>query len=175
MILCAQPKTGSISMTSLKRFSKKWCHPDHAGQTISEDELSSVEYEFGIYLPLDYREQVLSVGLPSPTLALLSAIDDREVDLHDLSDLCKPSKIREETLEWRKAGLPEDLLVIGSDSMGNKFCYNLSDLQKETGSEASIFFWDHDFLETEKIAPSFTDWINGFLGEWSNGISYSDF
>lgn len=115
------------------------------------------------------------MGLPSPTLALLSAIDDGEVDLHDLSNLCKPAEIREETLGWRQAGLPEDLLVIGGDCMGNKFCYNLTDLMKKTDAKAPVFFWDHDFFETEEIAPTFTDWINRFLGKWSDGVSYSDF
>ena len=118
-------------MTSLKSFSDKWCHPESRPQTVLEDELNSVETEFGIRLPSDYREQVLTVGLPSPTLALLSAINSREVVLHNLSRLCKPSEIKEETIGWRDAGLPEDLLVIGADCMGNKFCFNLTDLKKK--------------------------------------------
>lgn len=71
--------------------------------------------------------------------------------------------------------MPEDLLVIGGDCMGNKFCYNLTDLMKKTDAKAPVFFWDHDFFETEEIAPTFTDWINRFLGKWSDGVSYSDF
>ena len=67
-------------MTPLKKFSEKWCHPERPVPRVSEGELNSVENEFGIFLPSDYREQVLSVGLPSPTLALLAAQNDATHD-----------------------------------------------------------------------------------------------
>jgi hypothetical protein len=130
----------SASMNSLQNFSEKWCRPESQPERVDEEELTAIETKFGIRFPSDYREQVLSVGLPNPTLALLSAIDDAEVDLHDLLGLCKPAEIREETLGWREAGLPENLLVIGSDRMGNKFCFDLVDLKKSTGSRTPVYF-----------------------------------
>lgn len=140
-----------------------------------ESDLNAVEAKFGIYLPTEYRDQVLAVGLPNPTLALLSAIVDNEIYLAALSDLCNPKEIEEATIGGRAAGMPEDLLVIGLDHLANEFCFKLADLKTQRSAKAPIYFWDHDFLETEKVAASFTDWIDSYQGKWSEGVTYSDF
>ena len=67
-------------MTALGNFMSKWCNPKSIPNVVSEKELDSVEAEFEIFFPMDYRQQVLAEGLPSPTLALLSAIDDSDVE-----------------------------------------------------------------------------------------------
>ena len=159
----------------LKSFAEKWCHENYEPEPVDEADLKSVESVFKIWFPTDYREQVLAVGLPSPTLALSSAIVDRNLDLHDLSDLCSPKDIIAETDGWRKAGMPDHLLVIGGDCMGNKFCFDFREVSREPKSGASIYFWDHDFGDTVKVANSFSDWIRGYLGSWSDGITATDF
>ena len=159
---------------SLKSFAEKWCSPDYPPEVVLGSELDSVEAYFGIFLPVEYREQVLAVGLPKPTGALLSAISDGELDLHDLSQLCNPTEVKEETIGWREAGLPDNLLVIGNDCMGNKFCFDLFNLEKQTSGSVPVYFWDHEFFETDQIAPSFSDWIDAYQGKWSDGISHTD-
>ncbi|MEM9879789.1 MAG: SMI1/KNR4 family protein [Pseudomonadota bacterium] len=162
-------------MMALRKFADKWCDPSSLPQVVIEDELNSIEKDFAIALPRDYRDQVLAVGLPSPTLALLSAIVDNEVDMNDLSRLNAPAEIKQETLDWRDAGLPANLLVIGADCSGNKFCFDLGDLTPASDQEAAVYLWDHDFLETRRIAPSFSAWMNGFFGAWSEAVTYADF
>ena len=162
-------------MPALENFSEKWCHPDYRPDKVAEEELAAVEAQFSIRFPKDYREQIIAVGAPSPTLALLSAIDDLGMDIHDLSSLCIPSGITDETEAWREIGMPLDLVVIGNDCMGNKFCFKKSEIDGEASAEAPIYFWDHEFNETECVARSFSAWVNLYLGQWSHGLSHSDF
>lgn len=130
------------------------------------------ERELGVLLPNDYKSAILAIGLPHPTRALLHNIVKSGVELHDLSDLHTPGEIVQNTLGWRKAGLPVNLVVIGSDSMGNSFCFNSKDLR--SGS-AAIYFWDHDFNEVTRVANSFPEWIRSYSDSWSAGLSYKDF
>lgn len=166
---------GMDSATILLAFTARWSHPNHPPVTIDQPELEAAEAILGVRFPEEYKEGVLSVGRPSPTLALLSAIADRQIELHDLSDLASPNEIVEQTLGWREIGMPKNLVVIGNDSMGNKFCFDVADLQGDRVISAPVYFWDHDFDTVELVGPSFQEWICSYLGEWSNGLNYADF
>lgn len=159
----------------LLAFAAKWTHPDDPPDRIERAEVRAAEEALGIRFPEDYVSEILSAGLPNPTRALLSAIVDREQDLPDLSKLYAPKEIIERTRADRVAGLPETLLPIGSDCMGNIFCFKEADLTQGAVSSAPIYFWDHDIDASERVAGSFPDWIGQFLGDWSEGLTYSDF
>lgn len=47
----------------------------------------------------------------------------------------------------------DQLIPFASDPAGNLICYHVRD--------KSILFWEHETAETEKIADSFTDFLNG--------------
>lgn len=162
-------------MSELAEFTKKWCHEDYGPVAVNQDRLDAAELQLKLYFPLDYRRQVLEVGLPSPTLALHSAISHRHLYLHDLANLYQPEEIVSMTQDWRKIGMPDYLVVIGSDSMGSHFCFDERELRRDQVLHSTIYHWDHDFNETEKVGDSFAAWIAGYLGEWSNGISAADF
>ncbi|WP_210215134.1 SMI1/KNR4 family protein, partial [Mesorhizobium sp. M4B.F.Ca.ET.089.01.1.1] len=80
--------------------------------------MSAAEQQLGVRFPEDYRQAVLDVGLPRPTIALLNAIVVRGLDLHDLSNFYSPKEIVEETLGWREIGMPDRLIAIASDGSG---------------------------------------------------------
>ena len=151
----------------LKLFAEKWGDKDGSPKPVQAGELREVEQTFGIVLPTDYVEQVMAIGLPWPP-HLLSAIADLQVELHDLSALCTPNEIISETQGWHPIGLPENLLVIGYDCMGSKFCFDMKELVGDRKSVAAVHFWDHDFNETAKVANSFSEWIAQYLGSWSD-------
>jgi len=159
----------------LLAFSVQWSNPDQPPVRVSQIELNDIEITMGVRFPEDYRTEILSVGLPRPSLALLAAISDQEVDLYDLAELSTPNVIVEETTDWWAIGLPKNLIVIGNDSMGNKFCFDVADLQGNTVASAAVYVWDHDFDTVELVAASFPEWIGGYVGEWSAGLSYKDF
>lgn len=162
-------------MNELANFAEKWGSPNYPPTAVIREDLDAAENQLTIKFPQDYRFQILSVGLPSPTLALLSAISDQDIDLHDLSSLYQPSEIISSTLDWRKIGMPEYLVAIGSDSLGNQFCFDERDLKSGRAAQSPVFHWDHDFSYTEQMAPSFSVWIGSYLASWSDGISATDF
>jgi len=149
----------------LRLFADRWGGDYHAPPTVKEEDLAEIEAFFDVVLPRDYRERVLDVGLPSPTFELLDRIADRPFgrQLDDLSALHTPSEIRSQTLRWRAAGLPENLLAIGSDSLGNTFAFDMTQLRGGGVIEAPIWFWDHDFGSTKQVAKSFSAWIDRYV------------
>ncbi len=163
------------SSDPLARFAQKWCHQDHRPKPIDSAALRTAEVELGVAFPDDYKRQVLAVGAPYTTLALSSAILDMNVDLHVLSDLHDPHEIVEGTRGWQSAGMPASLIAIGSDLGGNQFCFSVGDLRGPSVSTAPVYFWDHDFGTTDRIADSFSAWIETYLGAWSDGRSATDF
>lgn len=146
---------------SLERFAELWASSSYPPDPVTEADIRIVEQRFGFCLPNEYRHAVLQVGLPRPTIALLDAIVDRELDLRDLSRFLNSSEIVSVTDDWRYLGLPEDLVAFATDCMGNLFCFcNAND-----GEEAApVFFFDHDDQTVDVIAPSFNQWIDEFCG-----------
>jgi hypothetical protein len=159
----------------LLAFAVQWSNSAYPPIKVEKSDLNSAEASLGILFPEDYRAEVLSVGLPRPTLALLSAILEQRVELQDLSALNTPQEIVEETEGWREAGMPANLVVIGNDSLGNKFCFDKADLQTEVTTSARVYFWDHDFGTVDLVADSFSEWIGSYSGDWSDGLNYKDF
>jgi hypothetical protein len=98
---------------------------------------------------------VLSFGLVSPTIALLDAIVDGELDTIDLSELLHPRDMIASTEAWRDMGLATDLVAFASDCCGSLFCFR-------TDGSSAIHYFDHDFGTTETIAASFTEWIEDY-------------
>jgi hypothetical protein len=124
---------------------------------VKAEELVAVEKHFGFQLPPNYKEDILRVGLPSPTIALLDAISDGNVDLHDASNFLSPAEIIETTEGWQEIGMPEDLIAFATDCMGNMFAFSRS-----AGAESGVWFFDHDFNETSEISDDFRSWIEDF-------------
>jgi len=149
-------------MMTLARFTEIWTSGDYPPQPVTEADLRMVEQRLNVHLPDDYRQAVLQVGLPRPTLALMDAIVEHELDLYSLGDFYSPAEIIEETLSWREMGMPEQLVVFANDGCGNKFCFD-TDRQNNSSAEGlGIWFYDHDLQTVDRIALSFDAWISAF-------------
>lgn len=162
-------------MNELSNFTEKWCLDEYPPERVDPGQLDRAEQLLGLKFPMDYRFQVLSFGLPKPTLALLTAITDREIDLPDLAQLYQPEMIVGQTQDLRKLGMPASLVAIGGDSLGNLFCFDEQHLKTEKPAKAPIYHWDHEFDYTSRLAPSFSKWIAKYLAGWTHGIEPSDF
>lgn len=143
---------------SLNRFIALWTHPDHPPDLVSEQELQGTEHRLRTRLPAVYRNAVLRFGLPRPTLALLDAIVDRELDLRDVNDFLSPSEIVSVTEDWRDLGLPQELVAFATDCAGNLFCFP----EAQDDGELPVYFFDHGNRTVVVIAPTFTQWIEEF-------------
>jgi hypothetical protein len=140
---------------SLDRFIAGWMHPDYPPRQVSEQDLAAVEMRFGFEFPPDYRDAVPRFGLVAPTIALLDAIVDRQLDMVALSELLDPAEMIASTEGWREMGLPADLVAFASDGCGNLFCFR-------TDGDGTIFYFDHDFGTVRPAAPSFAGWIDDY-------------
>jgi SMI1 / KNR4 family (SUKH-1) len=146
---------------SLSRFIALWTHPNSATDAVSEKELQRAEASLRTLLPTDYRSAVLQFGLPRPSIELLDAIADRELDLSGVSDFLGPAEMVSVTQDWRDLGLAEELIAFATDCMGNLFCFPEADAADGGGP---VFFFDHDSRTVDVVAPSFTRWIDEFCG-----------
>ena len=143
-------------------FVKMWGSTYKPREACGLADLDEIEVKLGLLFPVSYREAMSEVGPVHAKIELLDGIVDNELDQNDLSELFLPRYI-EEALSWRDAGLPHNLLPIGSDCMGNMFCFNMTKLGSERVDDTPIWFFDHDFVTAEEIAPTFEAWIAAFL------------
>lgn len=146
---------------SFDRFIALWTHPDYPPEPVSESELENAEGRLEARLPADYRTAILQLGLPRPTIELLEAIVDRELDLRDVSEFLSPAEMVSVTEDWRDLGLPEELIAFATDCMGNLFCFPE---EADAGGAVPVIFFDHDDRTVNLIAPSFIRWIDEFCG-----------
>jgi cell wall assembly regulator SMI1 len=155
-------------MGNLQDFANSWCHPNHSPVQVSATEISELELELGVSFPEDYRSGVISCGLPHPTTKLWDWLSEEDMRLGGLtgplrphlSEFYSPDEIRE-ALGWVEAGMPKDLIPFASDSAGNKICFSRAELERH--AKSAVYFWDHDFLETEQQADSFTEWLKLYV------------
>jgi hypothetical protein len=147
---------------TLVRFTEKWTSGGYPPEPVAEADLFNVEQRLSVRLPDDYRQAVLQVGLPRPTIALMDAIIERELDLRTLGDFYSPSEIIQETIVWRGIGMPEQLVAFASDGCGNKFCFDADRMNNGGAEGRAIWFYDHDFGTVDQIASSFDAWIQAF-------------
>lgn len=121
--------------------------------------MKDAEGRLQMRLPADYRNAILQVGLPRPSIELLTDIVNRKLDLRDVSDFLSPAEFVSVTENWRDLGLAEELVAFATDSGGNLFCFAAA---ADDDDEVPVLFFDHDETTVEVIAPSFTRWIEAF-------------
>lgn len=135
---------------------KHWCHVDYPPKPMANEDILRLEKSLQTVFPLDYKLAIEAIGALHTSIKLLDEIVDNQFDVPDLSCLYSADEVLSETVEWREIGMPDHLIAIGSDCAGNKFCIASEDRYHET---SPIYFWDHDFDDTELVAPTFNHWI----------------
>ena len=145
-------------------FMEKWTHPDYRPAPLTNEEIDRLEIALGARLPVSYRSFLVQYGPAHTILALLSNIVEQSLALSDLSELLSPEEVIESTNTHKQFGLPEDCIAIARDCCGNLFCFKTTDLGLPAPEDAAVWFFDHDFVETRQVFPSFSEWI-GQLAE----------
>ena len=121
-------------------------HPNPHG-TLSEDRLVRFENQFGLLLPVDYREFLLEYngGRPVPAFFWIKNKQDgtRVHQFYGLYDQLIPASL-EARMGANRHGIPTALMPIGDDGIGNLICLGLG--WTEFGR---IYFLDHDLHPAE--------------------------
>ena len=154
-------------------FVERWTHSDYRPKPESGGGLDRVEHEFGFRFPIAYREYMIGFGAGGPTIALLNAIVELNLDMNDLGEMYSSQEVIQATTDGRTAGLPAELVAIAADSSGNQFCLNLQECGMDPKEDSPIWFFDHDFGEKERIADGFEAWLRGYCelpeGDYDHG------
>ncbi len=145
-----------MSSDGIGEFIERWCQLGERSEPVDPERLAEIELELGIALPQAYRSGVVSHGLPTPDISLLDFIVDNELDLPDISDFHSPSEIVSSTRDWCDLGMPSHLVAFASDCCGNQFAFSRED-------PAEVWFFDHDFDETEKVSDDFSAWVRSYV------------
>ncbi|WEK59331.1 MAG: SMI1/KNR4 family protein [Candidatus Brevundimonas phytovorans] len=146
-------------MRALADFSSKWSHPEYPPVRVLVADLKRAEDQLDSRLPSDYRDAVLSIGLPRPTTALLHSICEEEADFSDVAEFLAADEMVETTQAWRQMGLPKDKIAFASDCMGNLFVFDSGGLSQNS----QVWFFDHDSGEIALLAASFDSWLQRYL------------
>jgi hypothetical protein len=139
-------------------FANKWIA---SADPVEERNLAQVQQDLGVNLPNAYRRFVLQHGIPFCP-GLLSGIVDGEHDLHDIQEFVGVDDLRGATSMYVSAGMDPGFVGFATDCMGNMFLFRKADCILG-GEDAPVWFFDHDFVTIDEVAPSFVEWLKGYL------------
>jgi len=144
------------------RFQEIWGSDYAPPVKMTPNELAVVERSLGFLFPQIYVDAIGRCGAFSARSELLDLIVDRHLDLRDVDEFFNPSEIRDTMLGWREAGMPEGLIPIAKDCMGNLFGFDEEDGQTARMPDSAVYFWDHDLNEVYHEAEGFDAWIGRY-------------
>lgn len=147
------------SQLALQRFATKWGHEDDPPQTVDRGDLAIAEDRLGRLFPTAYHEAVTAIGLPRPTLSLLTSIVDADADLGDVGEFFTPNHIASDPDAFRTAETPDDFIAFASDSMGDRYGFLCPPAGGRRPPDSPVLRMDHETGGTEAVADSFADWL----------------
>jgi hypothetical protein len=125
----------------------------------TDAEVDSVEAGLGTKLPGAFRAFMTRFG-PVHTPGILDQITERGLDHPDIQEFLSASEAVENTKGYWSAGMPDHVIGIASDCMGNMIGFGRS---SERPDDAPVLFFDHDLVEVSEIAPSFDSFLDWYL------------
>jgi hypothetical protein len=131
---------------------------DRAPVTVGQ--LDDIEVKLNTKLPAAYRDFMLRHGAVY-TPSILSEIVDNNLDHPDMKEFFEPHEVIRDTKLCWSGGMPDNVIGIASDCMGNIFGF---DRHRSPSDDSPVIFFDHDFVEVYEVAPSFDELLNWYLG-----------
>ena len=132
---------------------------DDAALPVTAQHLDAIETKLRTQLSLSYRSFMTTYGRIH-TPQIVKEISDRELDHPDVQDFLGPQEAIDGTTGYWSAGMPEDIIGIASDCMGNMFGFARALHRLD---DAPVFFFDHDFVTVHDVAPSFDALLSWYL------------
>ncbi len=126
---------------------------------VDEAALAAAEARLSARFPDAYRSFMKTHG-GALTPGLLDLVVERKIDPPDLHRLESPAVMADATETYWRGGMPGHLVVFGTDSMANAFCFERAAGARD---DAPVLFFDHDCATVEELAPSFDALLERFL------------
>jgi cell wall assembly regulator SMI1 len=145
---------GDIHREFVERF-----HVGDRDGPVSDSQLDAIEAELNTRLPRGYREFMARHG-PVYTPDTLQEIVEGNIDHPDIQNILNPAEAVDGTKAYWSAGMPSDVIGIGSDCMGNMIGFRR---QEGPSDDSPVVFFDHDFLEVYEVAPSLDEFLAWYL------------
>lgn len=117
----------------------------------TDQQVDSFGEELGTATPEAYRRFITRFGAVY-TPHLLDAIVDAGLDHPDVQNFLSVEEAVAGTKAYWAAGMPEDVVGVASDCMGNLLGFRR---QTSKSDDAPVVFFDHDFVEVAAVADSF--------------------
>jgi len=150
-----------MTRAELHRYFIKEFHYCDAATATTED-IFKMELELSTALPQSYTQFMLNHG-EAYTPSLLSIIVEDDIDMWDLQNITPIHESIEGTKMYWSGGMPENLIGFGNDSGGNMFCFKRHPQDTNRPDDLSVWIFDHDFVEVERVSDSFDTWLLSFL------------
>lgn len=144
---------------ALQRFATKWSHHDNPPVKVDSGDLAITEHHLGRRLPRAYHEAVTMIGLPRPTLSLLTSIVDAEADFGDVNAFFTAAEIVEDLDSFRTDATPDAFVAFASDCMGDRYGFLCPPGDAARPADAPVLRMDHETGEVSEVAASFVDWL----------------
>jgi hypothetical protein len=119
--------------------------------------MASIERTLSVRFPEAYREFFIGYG-PLRFDGVFRLIVSYAIDLWDIRSFLTEAELLEVNRLYANAGLRASLVGFASDSLGNLFCFERSDLQVAR-DDAPVWFFDHEFGVDARLSEGFDPWL----------------
>jgi hypothetical protein len=126
---------------------------------MTDAELDGIEVGLNTKLPKTFRAFMRRFG-PLYTPSVLDDITNADLDQPDIQEFLSAKKAIEATKGYWSAGMPDNVIGVASDCMGNMIGFLRS---AKRADDAPVVFFDHDFVKVSEIAPSFDSFLKRYL------------
>jgi cell wall assembly regulator SMI1 len=135
-------------------------HFGKRGEPATDQQLDAVEAALNTKLPGAYRQFMGRHGV-AYTPSILREVADGKLGHPDIHEFLEPEQSIEITKMYWSGGMPDDVIGIASDCMGNMIGFHR---QSSPSDDAPVVFFDHDFVEVHELSPSFDEFLAWYLG-----------
>jgi len=146
-------------MNSIDLFVKNWASKN-AMVPISHTDIAELESAVETVLPDSYKYLISHYGLLH-TPNVLTKICSLNSELSEVQDFLSLADVDSLSKLYEMTGMPKGHLLFASDCKGNMFCFKRSDCISKQ-SDAAVWFFNHGLNSVEKVADSFTGWLDQF-------------
>jgi len=134
----------------------------HVGERpvpVMDEQLAVIEQELRTNLPVAFRQFMTRHGaVYTPTIH--DEIAEHDIEHSDIQNILAPEEAIEGTKGYWSAGMPEDVIGIASDCMGNMIGFRR---RSSASDDSPVVYFDHDFVEVSQIAVGFDELLVWYL------------